>query len=125
MMNINQQQFEQLTAMGISLWQHKVENNRTIDDIAKSQHICAINLPQLIEHPLFSDIILSLGLSLGEVSQQNDHLNVGLFNWYFTSNENAEIQWSEQQLMTPPLDNIAQSPTLKKQLWQILSNHDV
>jgi DNA polymerase III psi subunit len=125
MMSINQRQFEQLTAMGISLWQHKVENNRTIDDLAKSQHICAINLQQLTQHPLFSDIILSLGLSLGEVSQQNDHLNVGLFNWYFTSNENAEIQWSEQQLMTPSLENIAQSPTLKKQLWQILSNNDV
>ena len=125
MMSINQRQFEQLTAMGISLWQHKAENNKTIDDIAKSQHICAINLQQLTQHPLFSDIILSIGLSLGEVSQQNDHLNLGLFNWYFTSNKNAQIQWSEQLLMTPSLDNIAQSPSLKKQLWHILSNHDV
>ncbi len=124
-MSITSRQFDKLCEMGISLWQHKDENNKTIDDLVKSQHICAINLQQLTQHPLFSDIMLSIGLSLGEVTQQNDHLNLGLFNWYFTSNENAQIQWSEQQLITPSLDNIAQSPTLKKQLWHILSNHDV
>ena len=125
MMSINQRQFEHLTAMGISLWQHKSNANKTIDDISNSQHICPINLEKLIQQPLFSDIILSLGLSIGEVNQHDDHLSLGLFNWYFSSNENTNVCWSKQQLLTPSLENIAQSPTLKKQLWQILSTHNV
>ena len=124
-MSINPQQFEQLSAMGISLWAQKPMVTNSVDDVAHKQRVCSINLQQLILHPLFNDIILSLGLSIGEIRQDNNHLDLGLFSWYFTADDNHDMQWSTQQLFTPSLENIAQSPDLKRRLWQILSNHHV
>ena len=126
-MSINQQQFEHLTEIGISLWQRRAVDNSTIEeptskaDPVNFEHI---DLNTLANHQLFTDILLSTGLSIGEIHQQDDHLDLGLFNWYFQETKDdkthAEIRWSGQQLITPPINQLAKSPTLKKQLWQIL-----
>lgn len=121
-MSINQHQFEQLTEMGISLWQHRtcdVPNNKVH---TQPKRYLDIDLNDLSSQQLFNDILLSTGLSIGEINHQGDHLNLGLFNWYFTSQSSpSEIQWLEQQLITPTIDEISKSPALKKQLWQLLT----
>lgn len=125
-MSINQQQFDQLTEMGISLWQLRDNANQSKNTSAQLKEYLSIDLKALASQQLFCDILLSTKLSIGEIIQQNDHLDFGQFNWYFIDeSEKAEITWHDQQLFTPSLADIAQSPVLKKQLWQILSNHHV
>ncbi|HBY86219.1 MAG TPA: hypothetical protein DEO86_10110 [Colwellia sp.] len=120
-MSINQDQFEQLTEMGISLWQHRacVAPNTNVRD--QPNGYLDIDLNDLTSQQLFNDILLALNLSVGEVNHQSDHLDLGLFNWYFTATPNNEIQWGEQQLFTPSITEISKSPMLKKQLWQLLT----
>ena len=139
-MSINQHQFEQLTEMGISLWQQRTYDglNKTNQEKTQSsiKHYLNISLKVLAEQQLFTDILLSTGLSIGEVHQKDDHLDLGLFNWYFVAstkhsdtNNSLEvkhevkqtIQWFEHQLVTPSITEISKSPALKKQLWQLLS----
>lgn len=120
-MSINQRQFEQLTEMGISLWQHRTDNSDS-EKVATHKPYIDIDLNALAKQQLFNDILLSLGLSIGEISQQGDHINLGLFSWSFTVlSSSNNIQLLDQQLTTPTIDAIAKSPALKKQLWQLLS----
>lgn len=121
-MSINQRQFEQLTEMGITLWQHRTCDNVNEKVQTTPPHYADIDLNALANQPLFNDILLSTGLSIGEISQQDNHLNLGLFNWYFTAvSSQNNMQWLDQQLITPTIDEISKSPALKKQLWQLLS----
>ncbi len=121
-MSINQEQFEQLTEMGISLWQHRTSESADNVVQAQSNSYLDIDLKALANQQLFNDILLATGLSIGEINHQDDHLNLGLFNWYFTSKSSqSEIQWIEQQLITPTIAEISKSPALKKQLWQLLT----
>jgi len=123
-MSINQRQFEQLTEMGITLWQHRTCDNDNANEKVQTPHphYIDIDLNALANQPLFNDILLSTGLSIGEISQQDNHLNLGLFNWYFTAlSSQNNMQWLDQQLITPTIDEISKSPALKKQLWQLLS----
>jgi DNA polymerase III psi subunit len=121
-MSINQHQFEQLTEMGISLWQHRTSQSVNATPQTQPNNYLDIDLNELAKQQLFNDILLATGLSIGEISHQDDHLNLGLFNWYFTSvSSKNEIQWLEQQLITPTIAEISKSPALKKQLWQLLT----
>ncbi|PKI14206.1 DNA polymerase III subunit psi [Colwellia sp. 12G3] len=121
-MSINQHQFEQLTEMGISLWQHRTYEAPNDAVQTQSNNYLDIDLKELANRQLFNDILLATGLSIGEISHQDDHLNLGLFNWYFTSvSSQNQIQWLEQQLITPTIAEISKSPALKKQLWQLLT----
>ncbi|TYK65953.1 DNA polymerase III subunit psi [Colwellia echini] len=133
-MSINQHQFEQLTEMGISLWQQR--SNEHASEAVNSQKpntkisYLDIDLEALAKQQLFTDILLSTGLTIGEINKQGDHLDLGLFNWYFLANKDNvnsshpanKIQWVEQQLFTPSIDEISKSPALKKQLWLLLGN---
>lgn len=121
-MSINQHQFEQLTEMGISLWQHRIVDTPNDPVQSQTKHYLDIDLKDLSTQQLFNDILLATGLSIGEINHQGNHLNLGLFNWYFTSiSSQSGIQWLEQQLITPTIAEISKSPALKKQLWQLLS----
>ena len=121
-MSINQHQFEQLTEMGISLWQHRSGDSQNKSVPTHSNSYLDIDLKNLATQQLFNDVLLATGLSIGEINQQGDHLDLGLFNWYFTDKSSpVKIQWLEQQLITPAIAEISKSPTLKKQLWQLLS----
>ncbi len=121
-MSINQHQFEQLTEMGITLWQHRTSGTPSDKIATQPKGYLNIDLKDLASQQLFNDIVLAAGLSIGEINHQSDHLNLGLFNWYFTEKSSTnEIQWLEQQLFTPSITEISKSPVLKKQLWQLLT----
>ena len=134
-MSINQDQFDKLSAMGISLWQSRAENTITESESFTSKKHLNIDLKALLKQQLFTDILLAIGLSVGEVNLQEDHLDLGLFNWFFTDDIksgllNTEeqntteplIRWSKQQLFTPSMTEIAKSPAMKKQLWLLLGS---
>jgi len=123
-MGINQRQFDQLTEMGISLWHHrsseKLVSTHSVPNIT-------INLEQLSKIQLFNDILLSLNISIGEVNEQQGLLNLGLINWQFLdnkdkSNNESEITFDNNLLLTPSLDTLSTSITLKRQLWHIITN---
>jgi DNA polymerase III psi subunit len=130
-MSINQRQYDQLTEMGISLWQNKTiafehsSSNETSKD-QKKQYIEATPdyLTALTKQTLFTDILLSLELSLGEVCPKIDHLDLGLFNWYFNIEEQEQpsIHCQDNNLVSPSILIISQSPRLKKQLWETIMN---
>jgi len=120
-MSITQDQFEQLTEMGISLWQSRSRDKKSDTVVTQSVSYLDIDFVALTSQQLFTDILLAMGLTIGEVSHQGDHLDLGLFNWYFSASEPTEqIQWQGQQLYTPSIANISKSPALKKQLWHLL-----
>ncbi len=123
-MSIDQRQFEQLSEMGIKLWQRRETSDRINTAKANQETYQAVNLSTLTSNQCFNDILLALNLTLGEISQQTDHLDLGLINWYFTEthDKNAvKITYLNNKLITPSLNLISQSATLKKQLWQTIS----
>ncbi len=124
-MSITQDQFEKLTEMGISLWQRRSHGMQNNEATTQALSYLDIDLGALASQQLFTDILLATGLTIGEVSHQGDHLDLGLFNWYFTDEQPQDqspnsIKWQEQQLFTPSIENISKSPALKKQLWYLL-----
>jgi len=131
-MAVNQRQFDQLTEMGISLWQHKntiSDHNLSINNgvIQEDSYIEQTDkyLSNLAKQKIFIDILLSLGLSIGEVSYKKDHLDLGLFNWFFSSTKHDEssINCTDNNLISPSIEFISQSPALKKQLWKIIAKN--
>ena len=76
-MSINQRQYQQLTEMGISLWQHKptafnnispAQRNSENDSHYLKQDIESLNI--LTKQTFFTDLLLMLELSIGEVTAQ-------------------------------------------------------
>ena len=130
-MSINQRQFEQLTEMGISLWQNKTialthnkSSNNNEKQIEKYIEQNEISLSNLTKQTIFNDILHCLGLSIGEITHKKDHLDLGLFNWYFsTTNNEIPIHCNDNNLFSPSLKMISRSPELKRQLWQIIIKH--
>ena len=123
-MSINQRQFDQLTEMGISLWRHRSSQKSVPTNSVQN---ITINLDELSQTKLFNDILLSLNVSIGEVTEQQGLLNLGLINWQFSddkdkSNNESEIRFNNNQLLTPSLDALSTSITLKRQLWHIITN---
>ncbi|PCI57605.1 MAG: hypothetical protein COB45_03150 [Gammaproteobacteria bacterium] len=131
-MSINQRQYQQLTEMGISLWQHKQvifndvssAQRNTEDDIRYLKQNIE-NLAELTKQTFFTDILLTLELSIGEVTAQKDHLDLGLFNWFFYADQNevSPIQCVDNKLISPSVELIRKSPALKKQLWQVITTN--
>lgn len=131
-MSINQRQFDQLSEMGISLWQNKsipdVQNALPQGNVKLDENYVRQNdktLSDLIKQTIFVDILQSVDISIGEVNHKNDHIDLGLFNWYFNSKEDGEssIYCDNNNLFSPSVKLISQSPELKKQLWQIIMNN--
>lgn len=149
-MSMNTKQFEQLTEMGISLWQSRscddaigsdeiiVHDDHSIKSTTNSpMHSVASFLAMnekafdsLIKKQLFNDILLALGLSVGEIHLREDHIDAGLFNWYFITPERTKtadtdvntkktIRYINNKLYTPCIDDIEHSISLKKQLWGV------
>ena len=124
-MSINQKQFEHLTEMGISLWQRRTQQAPNKNQATNVSNYLTVGLTELAKKQLFTDILLAAGLTIGEVKVKEDHVDLGLFNWYFTTEQSTtKLCWQEQQLFTPAIDIISQSSSLKRQLWGILSRHN-
>lgn len=131
-MSINQRQYQQLTEMGISLWQHRpaafqntlsTQHNSEHDISYLKQDIESLNT--LTQQTFFTDLLLTLELSVGEVTAQKDHLDLGLFNWFFYADENktSSIHCADNKLVSPSIELIRKSPALKKQLWQTITTN--
>ena len=82
-------------------------------------------LSELTKQALFTDILQSVDISIGEVNHKSDHLDLGIFNWFFiTPSENEQvIHCKNSNLYSPSLKVISQSPLLKKQLWQVINQN--
>jgi len=143
-MSITPRQFDQLSEMGISLWQsralqnsqkniHKNVEKRSPDNYQKQNKK---SFTHLCKQKIFSDILLCLSITIAEVSVQSDHLNMGLFKWYFIDEEAKQstdkirtseittlIHCTDNKLISPSIDVVAQSASLKKQLWYTIAKH--
>lgn len=131
-MSINQRQYQQLSEMGISLWQHRPEafQNISSNKNPAEQNVNYLkqnneSLVTLSEQAMFTDVLLALELSIGEVTAQQDHLDLGFFNWFFYAeqSESSAIQCSDNKLFTPSIELIRNSADLKKQLWQTITTN--
>ncbi|MBL4765463.1 MAG: DNA polymerase III subunit psi [Colwellia sp.] len=131
-MSINQRQYQQLSEMGISLWQHKPT---AFQNISSTQNNSEYNirylkhniesLAALSKQTFFTDILLALELSIGEVTAQTDHLDLGLFNWFFYADQDktSSIHCADNKLISPSIELIRKSHALKKQLWQTITTN--
>jgi len=119
-MAITKRQFSQLQAMGIDLWQLK---NTAKACVVDNEEYLDIKFPSIIETTIFNDIIKSLGLSIGEITCDKNTISLGLLNWQFSNKHNISL--AQQQLITPPLNALENSPELKKALWQKLQDHSI
>lgn len=131
-MSINQRQYEQLTEVGICLWQHKAvafvhnsSNEYSATQTKSTSKLPPEYLTTLAKQTIFTDMLQILALSIGEITLKSDHLDFGLFNWYFNSSEQIApaIHCIDNNLVSPSIELISQSPALKKQLWQIIINN--
>lgn len=120
----NAKQFNYLNAMGIGIWQQKdnpdVQQTNDESDKDCTENCLTVNLDKLCEQQLFIDLLQSLNVSLDQITLNKDHsLNIGLFNWQFTQNPHSQYQ--NNTLTTPAIEQLEQTPQLKRQLWQLLS----
>ena len=130
-MTITSRQFDQLSEMGISLWQSRNNNSHDNEDSEQYTLQTQQSLDKIAKKTIFSDILLSLNLSIGEINVQNNHLDVGMFNWFFidkdteqlAEDEQKAITYTDNKLITPNIETIAQSAILKKQLWHTITKN--
>jgi DNA polymerase III psi subunit len=83
---------------------------------AAANEIIEIDLKVLLKQPLFNDIIICLGASSADLSITQNQIDLGIINWQFTQSDS--ITFEHNCLKTPDLTTIANSPELKKSLWQ-------
>jgi DNA polymerase III psi subunit len=118
-MTISKRQFSHLQAMGIELWQlKKSANNENQNN--NVDHL-DIELSALIETKIFTDILKSLDLSIGEVTCANNILSLGLLTWAFS--KESDISLTQHHLVTPTFHVLKDSAQLKQALWQKLQEH--
>jgi len=130
-MTISKRQFDLLNVMNIPLWVSTQSNKASVEKevdvveeskIAGTQHSIdhSIELidPLLANNHLFSNILLTLGLSTAEISIEANSVNLGLINWQFSSTNT--ISFENNLLTTPTIEQLEKSPALKRQLWQLL-----
>ncbi|MBA6294714.1 hypothetical protein [Colwellia sp. MB02u-9] len=91
----------------------------TTKQTAQSDYI-TVDLQSLLKQPLFKDIIRCLGANSADLSISHNKIDLGIINWQFTENERIEFQ--HNCLSTPDLTTLANSPELKKLLWQSIGS---
>ncbi|MFT5637035.1 MAG: DNA polymerase III psi subunit [Cognaticolwellia sp.] len=92
---------------------------KQIVQIAQRDSI-AVDLKSLLNQPLFKDIIRCLGVNSADLSISHNKIDLGIINWQFTPNES--IEFKHNCLSTPDLIRLANSPELKKSLWQSIGS---
>ena len=148
-MTISKRQFELLQAMNIPLWVSKqsvskqsapvaivkATKKRELTPVASSviEPLVAsvdsplindqgINLASLVKNALFNDLLLTMGLSSADAvlahRGQHSGLTIGIIHWQFS--DNKAVTFSHNCLTTPRMEQLAQSPDLKRQLWQLM-----
>ena len=106
-----------------------------------------IDKAQIVDETFFSDLLLALNLVKSDISFSDTSIDLGTFTWRFiasttsareeqttkekhiednalkdyTVEDKAAVSFSNNTLITLPIETLQQSPVLKKQLWQTLS----
>jgi len=123
-MSIDQRQFQQLSEMGIKLWQRReISDKRNSSKLSQTTYQ-SVDLASLVNNVCFSDILQAFNLTIAEINQRGDHLDLGLVNWYFIDTDNKDemkITLLNNKLVTPTINYISQSVKFKKQLWQTIN----
>ena len=114
---------------------------------AKQTSFMHIDKAQIVDETFFSDLLLSLNLVKSDISFSDTSIDLGTFTWRFIASttsareeqttkekhiednafeENApvgdaHVSFLNNTLITLPIETLKQSPVLKKQLWQTLS----
>ena len=136
-MTISKRQFNLLNAMEIPLWVAKrssaapeikeaqeVESTEIVEKTETTlKNIAQIELPLLSNNQLFKDILLTLGLSPVDISIESNILNLGLISWQF-SLQNT-LNFENNCLISPTIEQLEQSTTLKRQLWQLIIDKEL
>lgn len=132
-MAINTRQFTLLTAMGIPLWSHR-SSSKTPDkaltdgsenglsEKAPSTRL-SFELSDINKSTLFKDILLSMEVSENDLEVGEKQINTGFCLWQFSSQ--AELSFNNKLLITPSLDLLIKNPSLKQQLWQLITKHQL
>lgn len=134
---ISRQAFDKLTAMGIPLYHLRGENGEVTSKEAntadaKQTSFIHIDKAQIVDETFFSDLLLSLNLVKSDINFSETSIDLGTFTWRFIASttpageeqaavSNAGVSFSNNTLITLPIETLKQSPVLKKQLWQTLS----
>lgn len=119
-MALTAKQFNYLNEMGISLWQQKTSQNEAKKAKLVQSRQLTIDLVTLKNSQLFQDVLTYFQLSEGEFKVSDNRIQFDFFDWCF-SLQNT-VSYANHQLITPEVTSIAQSVTLKKQLWQQLQS---
>lgn len=96
-----------------------VESQNTITHITANEEI-AVDLQALLKQQLFKDVIRCLGAISADLSVEHNQIDLGIINWQFTVRKS--IEFKHNCLKTPDLITIANSPSLKKSLWQSIGS---
>jgi len=116
-MTITQRQFNHLNEMGVMVWQRKAPVSVETNKQSKTtiQNRVPIDNNVLTQYNLLTDIFQCLALPVGEVTIEENMINLGLFNWQFIDTET--ITFSQNILTTPALDTLINNSAFKKALW--------
>lgn len=122
-MTITERQFNHLNEIGINVWLQRNTSSSTEDIDIQSKNtsqtaILPIDSNLLTQHIVFTDVLQSIDTSIGEVTIENNIINLGLFNWQFI--ETDSIIFANSTLSTPVITTIENSVKLKKELWKTL-----
>ncbi|WP_286262941.1 DNA polymerase III subunit psi [Thalassotalea atypica] len=114
---INERQFNHLTEMGVTIYHKRTE---PAQDEQVPYPFIEISSDEFDNMAIFRDILSSLSLTKGEISFAKNHIDLGLFNWSF--HQHTALSFNDSLLISPPLVEMKQSSSLKRELWQIISN---
>ncbi|XPF94031.1 DNA polymerase III subunit psi [Colwellia sp. RE-S-Sl-9] len=119
-MTITKRQFNHLNEMGIKVWQQRTSSEEQLADNTNNSQATSqlIDPKSLTEHLLFTDILQSINVSIGEITIKNNMIDLGLFNWQFI--ETDAITFANSTLSTPVITAFENSVKLKKELWKII-----
>ena len=112
---LSERQFSHLQEMDISLWRQR--------KVKEQVQGLTINQQELVNDATFTDILIALSLSHSEINIADNSIDLGLFNWVF--HQQQEITFEQSTLSTPSMDELKQSASLKRQLWQCLWLHNL
>ncbi len=112
---ISKRQYEHLTEMGITLYQSRENNSNIIND----ELIAPDELSSFLTEQLFLDVLMALSLDTDVVRRTDTALDLGTFNWQFQ--ESSDFVFDKNTLISPPLKDIKNSATLKRHLWQLIT----
>lgn len=132
-MSITKRQFHLLQAMGIEVWQRKTltiaqpcqdSTKQALpaqaQEVKSSNAGIPIDIEQLNKSMIFHDIVRSLGISSAEINVYDNTIDLGLINWQLCNDNKIALQ--SNCLVTPPLHELANSSTLKRELWQSIGH---